>query len=72
MASAPVASGVVDEEKLHAFVGQVVTDFGAALSSMLTYIGQKLGLYTALRDAGSVTSEEFAKRTGRPNRQRLE
>ena len=64
MASGPVASGTVNEEKLHAFVGQVVSDFGAALSSILTYIGQKLGLYTALRDAGSATPAELAKRTG--------
>jgi len=64
MSQVAVASGAVNEEKLHAFVGKVVEDFGASLSCVLAYIGQKLGLYAALRDAGSVTSEEFAKRTG--------
>lgn len=45
-------------------MGKVVGDFGAALSSTLTYIGLKLGLFTALRDAGSVTPEDLARRTG--------
>ena len=64
MATTPAISGAVSEEKLHAFVGQVINDFGAALSSILAYMGQKLGLYAALRDAGSVTPEELARRTG--------
>ena len=64
MAPTAVQSARVDEEKLHAFMGTVVGDFGAALSSILTYIGLKLGLYAALREAGSVTPEELARRTG--------
>ena len=64
MASSTVASSTVNEAKLHEFVGKVVGDFGAALSTVLTYIGQKLGLYAALRDIGPATSEELAKRTG--------
>lgn len=64
MARATVAAAAVNEEKLHAFVGQVVNDFGAALSSVLAYMGQKLGLYAALRDAGPSTPEDLAKRTG--------
>ena len=64
MAPTAAAPAQIDGKKLEEFVGKVVGDFGAAPSSMLTYMGQKLGLYTALRDAGSVTSEELAKRTG--------
>jgi hypothetical protein len=37
----------VNEDKMNAFLGKVVGDFGATLSSVLGYIGQKLGLYEA-------------------------
>jgi len=64
MTSGAVGSVSVNEEKLHEFVGKVVGDFGAALSSVLVYMGQKLGLYVALRDAGAVTPEALAAKTG--------
>ena len=53
----------VNEDKLHEFVGKVVGDFGAALSSSLVYIGQKLGLYKVLASSSPVTSEELAQKT---------
>lgn len=53
----------INEEKLHAFLGQVVGDFGAALSSVLGYIGEKLGLYQAMAEAGPLTPAELAQRT---------
>src|ERR1044072_3701915 len=53
----------IDQGKLEAFLGKVVTDFGAALSSSLVYIGQKLGLYKALAEAGPSTPAELAART---------
>ena len=49
---------------MHAFLGKVVGDFGAALSSSLAYIGTKLGLCEAIANAGSVTPKELAERTG--------
>ena len=63
MANDPHATAL-DEAKLQAFLGKVVEDFGAALSSTLVYIGQKLGLYQALAEAGPSTSAELAQRTG--------
>ncbi len=54
----------IDEKKMQAFLGKVVGDFGAALSSTLVYIGQKLGLYKAMAAGGSVTSTELAEKTG--------
>jgi 2-polyprenyl-3-methyl-5-hydroxy-6-metoxy-1,4-benzoquinol methylase len=54
----------IDEDKMHAFLGKVVGDFGAALSSSLVYIGQKLGLYKAMAASGPVTSTELAEKTG--------
>src|SRR3712207_2274669 len=54
----------IDQDKLHEFMGKVLNDFGAALSSTLVYIGQKLGLYKAMAGAGWLTPEELAKKTG--------
>ena len=67
MSSASEANQI-DMGKLEAFLGKVVTDFGAALSSSLVYIGQKLGLYKALAAAGPSTPAELAERTGTQER----
>jgi 2-polyprenyl-3-methyl-5-hydroxy-6-metoxy-1,4-benzoquinol methylase len=48
---------------MHAFLGKVVGDFGAALSSALVYIGQNLGLYKAIAGDGPVTPAELAQKT---------
>jgi 2-polyprenyl-3-methyl-5-hydroxy-6-metoxy-1,4-benzoquinol methylase len=55
---------VIDERKLHEFVGRAVGDMGAAMSAALIVIGDKLGLYKAMAGAGPLTSNELAKRTG--------
>jgi 2-polyprenyl-3-methyl-5-hydroxy-6-metoxy-1,4-benzoquinol methylase len=54
----------INEEKMNAFLGKVVGDFGAALSSSLAYIGTKLGLYEAMANSGPVTAKELAEHTG--------
>ena len=54
----------INEDKLNQLIGNVVSDFGAALSSSLAYIGIKLGLYKALAESGPVTAEDFATRAG--------
>jgi SAM-dependent methyltransferase len=61
--SSTVPSKSINQEKMDAFLGKVVGDFGAALSSSLVYIGQKLGLYKALAEAGPLTPAELAQRT---------
>lgn len=58
----------VNEEKIHEFLGKVVTDFGATMSSMLGYIGLKLGLFDALADSDGMTSAELAEKTGTTER----
>jgi SAM-dependent methyltransferase len=58
----------IDEAKLGAFVGQAVTDMGAAISGLLLHIGDRLGLYKAMAGAGPVTSLELAQRTGTTER----
>ncbi len=62
--SAVVQPQAINEDKMNAFLGKVVGDFGAALSSSLAYIGTKLGLYEAMAGAGPVTPKELAERTG--------
>jgi SAM-dependent methyltransferase len=57
------SSADVDEDKMNAFLGKVVGDFGASLSSVLGYIGIKLGLYDALADSDGLTPAELAART---------
>lgn len=53
----------INEEKMHEFLGKVVGDFGAALSSSLVYIGQKLGLYKAMAGEAPLTPAELAQKT---------
>jgi 2-polyprenyl-3-methyl-5-hydroxy-6-metoxy-1,4-benzoquinol methylase len=67
MSISPQASGI-DEAKMNEFLGKVVTDFGAALSTVLAYIGEKLGLYNALAESGPSTPKELADRTGTAER----
>ena len=40
----------LDMNKLNAFIGQFVTDLGAAVHTGMVVIGEKLGLYKALAD----------------------
>jgi ubiquinone/menaquinone biosynthesis C-methylase UbiE len=52
----------LDMNKLNAFIGQFVTDLGAAVHTGMVVIGEKLGLYKALV-GGSMSSAELAART---------
>jgi 2-polyprenyl-3-methyl-5-hydroxy-6-metoxy-1,4-benzoquinol methylase len=58
----------IDGAKLEAFVGQAVTDMGAAISGLLLHIGDRLGLYKAMAGAGPLSSDELARRTGTAER----
>ena len=57
-ASAPAP----DMNKLNAFIGQFVTDLGAAVHTGMVVIGEKLGLYKALA-RGPVTAAQLAADT---------
>ena len=63
-----VSTTTINEDKVHEFLGKVVTDFGATMSSMLGFIGMKLGLYDALAESGAMTSAELAEKTGTTER----
>src|SRR6266705_3538913 len=49
----------LDTNKLNAFIGQFVTDLGAAVHSGMVVIGEKLGLYKALA-AGPMSPSQLA------------
>jgi SAM-dependent methyltransferase len=52
----------LDMNKLNAFIGQFVTDLGAAVHTGMVVIGEKLGLYKALA-RGPVNASELAAST---------
>jgi SAM-dependent methyltransferase len=54
----------INEQKLNELLGRVVSDLGASLSCSLTYLGQKLGLLSALAEKGPMNSAELAAATG--------
>lgn len=56
-------TATINEEKIHAFLGKAVTDGGAAMASALVALGDRLGLYKAMRGAGPITPAELARRT---------
>jgi SAM-dependent methyltransferase len=58
----------MDENKMMEFVGQAVGDVGAMLGGAMTVIGDKLGLYRAMKGAGPMTSVELASATGTSER----
>ena len=68
MSQTSTASPAFNEDKINEFLGKVVCDFGAALSSVLSYIGIKLGLYDALAESEGLTPAELAEKTGTTER----
>jgi 2-polyprenyl-3-methyl-5-hydroxy-6-metoxy-1,4-benzoquinol methylase len=59
---------VIDDSKLQAFIGKALEDIGAAASALLTFTGDKLGLYRAMAGAGPLTSDQLAEKTGTAER----
>jgi len=58
----------IDEGKLMQFVFRAVGEVGAALNAALVVMGDKLGLYQALAEAGPLTPDQLAGRTGTAER----
>jgi SAM-dependent methyltransferase len=55
---------MVDETKLHHFVGQILNDLGGAASIALVRMGDALGLYKSLHTKGPMTVDELASEAG--------
>lgn len=57
-----------DQQKLDAFLQRMLGELGPLYMLPLVRIGDKLGLYKAMKDAGPQTSAELAKRSGTAER----
>ncbi len=57
----------LDMNKLNSFIGQFVTDLGAAVHAGMVVIGEKLGLYKALA-GGPMSSAQLAGKTNTDER----
>ncbi|MBV8984314.1 MAG: class I SAM-dependent methyltransferase, partial [Acidimicrobiia bacterium] len=53
----------IDEAKLEAFMGKVVTELGAGLGFPMHRLGDQLGIWKAMAGAGPLTATELAQRT---------
>ena len=53
---------MVDETKLNEFIGKILGDLGGAFSVPMVRMGDKLGLYKALKEQGPMTPAELAKK----------
>jgi SAM-dependent methyltransferase len=63
-ATTDTAPREIDEARLERFLGQAVTDMGAAMNAVLVLLGRELGLWRALAGAGPLSSVEIAQRSG--------
>ena len=59
---------MIDEGKLHQFIGQLLGDLGGASSVAMVRIGDALGLYKTLHTKGAMTSSELAAAAGADER----
>src|ERR1700681_829386 len=63
-----VQTAAINEDKLNAFMGQVVGELGATVNAGLIVLGDRLGLYKAMAESGPITSAELAEKTGTAER----
>jgi ubiquinone/menaquinone biosynthesis C-methylase UbiE len=54
----------VDEAKLETFTAHLLADLGAAISGLMVYLGDRLGLYQAMAGAGPMAPAALAAMTG--------
>ena len=54
----------INEDKLHDFLISMVSDMGASASMGLTYVGEQLGLFREMADAGPMPPDDLADKTG--------
>jgi SAM-dependent methyltransferase len=61
---APAATPALDPEALQALHARVLGDCNAGIGGLLAFMGDKLGLFRLLADAGLLTATELAGRAG--------
>ncbi len=54
----------LDWDKARRFLFQCTNDIGAAMLGAMNYLGDRLGIFKAMADAGWLTSQELADRAG--------
>ena len=54
----------LDRDRLEAFIKQIGAQVAAGFNCSLSHLGDRLGLYRAIAEAGPVNSEELTERTG--------
>jgi hypothetical protein len=54
----------MDQHKVEMLAQRVVSDMAASFSMALGHIGDRLGLFRAMKDTGPMTSDELAVMTG--------
>jgi SAM-dependent methyltransferase len=54
----------IQTDPIQEFMGRIVADMGAAVSGALVQLGDELGLYKAMAEAGPIDSIELARKTG--------
>ena len=54
----------VDQGKVDELLGKVVGDISGAMGLLMAYIGDQAGVYAAMDEAGPLSAEDLAKRTG--------
>ena len=59
-----MASTAIDQGRFEALMGKALTDIGGAMALLLSYMGDRLGLYGALQRHGPGTSAEIAAEAG--------
>ena len=59
----PAPTSEIDPDRVMAFVGKAIGDFGALVNGALVVVGDRLGLYRALAGAGPLTARDLAERT---------
>jgi len=57
-----------DKQKLNSMIQKVIEDIGATFHAPLVSIGEKHGLFRAMANAGPLTAQELAKKTGTAER----
>lgn len=55
---------MTDQGKVEELAGKVVGDIAGAMSLLMAYIGDQAGVYAAMDEAGPLTADELAERTG--------
>lgn len=58
----------INEDKMNQLIGRFLDDFGATFHAAMVVIGDKLNLYKTLAEAGPLTSDGLAERTGTTER----